>query len=77
MPQINSSGSSLSAEQSQYFNTLSSQNSALQLQQQQQQQASLVNAYQQHPVQYLSSAHTQQTANNTSSYGDQLRKIIA
>jgi hypothetical protein len=72
MPQINSSGSSLSAEQSQYFNTLSSQNSALQLQQQQQQQASVINAYQQQPVQYSSSAYTQQTANNTSSYGDQV-----
>ncbi|XP_062543799.1 protein lingerer isoform X13 [Armigeres subalbatus] len=57
MPQINSS-SSLSAEQSQYFNTLSSQNSNL--------QSSVVNSYQQSPVQYSTSY------GSSSTYSDQV-----
>ncbi|XP_062708564.1 protein lingerer isoform X9 [Aedes albopictus] len=57
MPQINSS-SSLSAEQSQYFNTLSSQNSNL--------QSSVVNSYQQSSVQYPTSY------GSSSTYSDQV-----
>lgn len=64
IPQLSSS--SLSAEQSQYFNSLSSQNSTQQ--QQQQQAANLVNSYQPvAPVQYSSSPYT---SNNN--YADQV-----
>ncbi|EAT38500.1 AAEL009607-PC [Aedes aegypti] len=58
MPQINNSSSSLSAEQSQYFNTLSSQNSNL--------QSSVVNSYQQSSVQYPTSY------GSSSTYSDQV-----
>lgn len=57
IPQINSS-SSLSAEQSQYFNTLSSQNSNL--------QSSVVNSYQPNSVQYPT------TYGSNNSYSDQV-----
>lgn len=57
IPQINSSAS-LSAEQSQYFNTLSSQNSNL--------QSSVVNSFQPSTVQYPT------TYGSTSSYSDQV-----
>ncbi|XP_052566896.1 protein lingerer-like isoform X3 [Culex pipiens pallens] len=57
IPQINPSAS-LSAEQSQYFNTLSSQNSNL--------QASVVNSFQPSTVQYPT------TYGTTSSYSDQV-----
>lgn len=57
IPQINST-SSLSAEQSQYFSTLSSQNSNL--------QASVVNSYQQSSVQYPTSY------GSSSTYSDQV-----
>ncbi|XP_055632035.1 protein lingerer isoform X3 [Toxorhynchites rutilus septentrionalis] len=57
MPQVNSS-SSLSAEQSQYFNTLSSQNSSL--------QSSLGNSYQPNTVQYPT------TYGSSNSYSDQV-----